>query len=140
MRGAFEAMVARLGGQVAPFVVQAMAPTGVATRMATVEDPLFGPVVSFGLGGVATDLSGLVRGVRAAPLLLARGGSPPVDVAALEDILARLGRLADDVPEVAALELNPVVAAPGGASVLAATGTLARPTPRAERGARARGF
>ena len=58
MRGAFEAMVARLGGQVAPFVVQAMAPTGVATRMATVEDPLFGPVVSFGLGGVATDLLG----------------------------------------------------------------------------------
>ena len=121
-----------------------MAPTGVATRLATVEDPLFGPVVSFGLGGVATDLLGdrsLRRpaadrrrpgrrwsaAVRAAPLLLGHGGSTPVDVAALEDLLARLARLADDVPEVAALELNPVIAAPGGAAVLAATGRLARP-------------
>ncbi len=155
MRGAFAAMVARLGAEAGLFVVQAMAPTGVATRLATVEDPLFGPVVSFGLGGVATDLLGdrsygvppltdadlaaLVRGVRAAPLLLGHGGSTPVDVGALEDLLARLARLADDVPEVASLELNPVVAAPGGAAVLAATGRLARPAARAERGARALG-
>ena len=84
---------------------------------ATVEDPLFGPVVSFGLGGVATDLLGdrsygvppltdsdlatWCAAVRAAPLLLGHGGSTPVDVAALEDLLARLARLADDVPEVA---------------------------------------
>jgi acyl-CoA synthetase (NDP forming) len=155
MRGAFAAMVARLGAEAGFFVVQAMAPTGVATRLATVEDPLFGPVVSFGLGGVATDLLGdrsygvppltdtdlaaLVRGVRAAPLLLGHGGSTPVDVGALEDLLARLARLADDVPEVSALELNPVIAAPGGAAVLAATGRLARPAARAERGARALG-
>jgi acyl-CoA synthetase (NDP forming)/RimJ/RimL family protein N-acetyltransferase len=155
MRGAFEAMAGRLGDRAGGYVVQAMAPTGVATRMDTVEDPLFGPVVSFGLGGVATDLLGdrsygvppltdadlsaLVRGVRAAPLLLGHGGSTPVDVAALEDLLARLARLADDVPEVAAVELNPVVASPSGAAGLAATGRLARPVARAERGARALG-
>jgi acyl-CoA synthetase (NDP forming) len=155
LRGAFDAMVARLGDQAGGFVVQAMAPTGVATRLATVEDPLFGPVVSFGLGGVATDLlgdrtygvppltdadlAGLVRGVRAAPLLLGHGGAAPVDVAALEDLLARLARLADDVPEVVALELNPVVASARGASVLHAAGRLAHPTARAERGARALG-
>ncbi len=156
LRGAYAAMAHRLGEAAGGFVVQAMAPTGVATRLATVEDPLFGPVVSFGLGGVATDLLGdrsygvppltdadlstLVRGVRAAPLLLGHGGSAPADVAALEGLLARLARLADDLPEVAALELNPVVAAPGGAAVLAATGRLARPgTARAERGARALG-
>ena len=120
LRAAFESMRHRLGSTAGGFVVQAMAPTGVATRLATVEDPLFGPVVSFGLGGVATDLLGdrsygvppltdsdlasLVRGVRAAPLLLGHGGSTPVDVAALEDLLARLARLADDVPEVADLE------------------------------------
>ena len=152
MRGAYPAMQHRLGGQAGSFVVQAMAPTGVATRLATVEDPLFGPVVSFGLGGVATDLLGdrsyaappltdddvasLVRGVRAAPLLLGHGGSTPADVGALEDLLARLGRLAEDLPEVGMLELNPVVAAPSGAAVLAATGVLARPTARAERAAR----
>ncbi|MEO7979961.1 MAG: GNAT family N-acetyltransferase [Sporichthyaceae bacterium] len=153
LRAAFGAMRQRLGAAAGGFVVQKMAPTGVATRLATVEDPLFGPVVSFGLGGVATDLLGdrtygvppltdsdladLVRGVRAAPLLLGRDGSTPMDVAALQDLLARLARLADDVPEVASLELNPVVAAPGGATVLAATGRLAQPAVRAERAARA---
>jgi acyl-CoA synthetase (NDP forming) len=155
MQGAFEAMAGRLGEQAEGYVVQAMASTGVATRLATVEDPLFGPVVSFGLGGVATDLLGdrsygvppltdadlreLVRGVRAAPLLLGHAGSTPVDVPAIEDLLARLARLADDVPEVAALELNPVIASPSGVAVLAATGRLARPAARAERGARALG-
>jgi acyl-CoA synthetase (NDP forming)/RimJ/RimL family protein N-acetyltransferase len=152
MRGGYAALRERLG-DVGPFAVQRMAPTGVACRVATVEDPLFGPVVSFGLGGAATDLlgdrsygvppltdtdlAGLIRSVRAAPLLLGHGGGPPADLPALEDLLARLARLADDVPEVAALELNPVVAAPTGAAVLAATGRLARSTARAERGARA---
>jgi acyl-CoA synthetase (NDP forming) len=152
MRTAYTALRERLG-DVGPFAVQRMAPTGVACRLATVEDPLFGPVVSFGLGGAATDLlgdrsygvppltdtdlSGLIRSVRAAPLLLGHGGSPPADLPALEDLLARLARLADDLPEVAQLELNPVVAAPTGTAVLAATGRLARPNARADRGARA---
>lgn len=152
LRGAYAALHERLG-DVGPFAVQRMAPTGVACRLATVEDPLFGPVVSFGLGGVATDLlgdrsygvppltdsdlAGMIRSVRAAPMLQGMAGSAPADLAALEDLLARLARLSDDVPEVASLELNPVVAAPVGASVLAATGRLARPAARAERGARA---
>jgi acyl-CoA synthetase (NDP forming)/RimJ/RimL family protein N-acetyltransferase len=152
LAGAYAALRERLG-DVRLFAVQRMAPTGVACRLATVEDPLFGPVVSFGLGGAATDLlgdraygvppltdtdlAGLVRSVRAAPLLLGHHGSPPVDLAAVEDLLARLARLADDVPEVAELELNPVVAAPEGAAVLAATGRLARSAARADRGARA---
>jgi acyl-CoA synthetase (NDP forming) len=153
VRTAFAAMANRHGETAGGYVVQAMAPTGVATRLATVEDPLFGPVVSFGLGGAATDLlgdrsygvppltdddlAGLVSGVRAAPLLLGHGGSPPGDIAALHDLLARLARLADDLPEVAALELNPVVVAPTGVAVLAARARLARPAARADRAARA---
>ena len=152
LRGAFVALRERLG-DVGPFGVQRMAPTGVACWLATVEDPLFGPVVSFGLGGVVSDLLGdrsygvppltdsdlfsMVRSVRAAPMLQGYAGSEPVHLAALEDLLARLARLADDVPEVAALELTPVVASPSGAAVLGATGRLARPTARAERAARA---
>ena len=152
LRGAFGALRERLG-DVGPFGVQRMAPTGVACWLATVEDPLFGPVISFGLGGVVSDLLGdrsygvppltdsdlfsMVRSVRAAPMLQGYAGSEPVDLAALEDLLARLARLADDVPEVALLELTPVVASPTGAAVLGATGRLARPTVRAERAARA---
>ena len=80
--------------------------------MRTVEDPLFGPVVSFGLGGDASDLLGdvahrippltdvdvadLVRSVRAAPKLFGHRGARPVDVAALEDVIARVSCLADD--------------------------------------------
>jgi acyl-CoA synthetase (NDP forming) len=152
MRTAYVALRERLG-DVGPFAVQRMAPTGVACRLATVEDPLFGPVVSFGLGGMATDLlgdraygvppltdaalSGMVRSVRTAPLLLGHGGAPAADLPALEDLLARLARLADDLPEVAELELNPVVASSTGTSVLAATGHLAHPQARTDRGARA---
>jgi acyl-CoA synthetase (NDP forming) len=117
------------------------------------EDPLLGPVVSFGLGGVATELLGdvsyaippltdvalssLVRSVAAAPLLFGHRGVEPADVAALEDVIGRLARLADDVPEVAELELNPVLAAASGVSVLSAYGRLARPAAPRDRPVRA---
>jgi acyl-CoA synthetase (NDP forming)/RimJ/RimL family protein N-acetyltransferase len=152
--GAHAAMAQRLGpGSAAHFVVQRMAPTGVACVLRTVEDPLFGPVVSFGLGGVATellddwshgippltdsDLHGLVRSVRAAPLLFGHRGSDPVDTAQLEDLLARVARLADDLPELALLELNPVIVGREGTSVLGAAARLALPRARTDRVARA---
>jgi acyl-CoA synthetase (NDP forming)/GNAT superfamily N-acetyltransferase len=154
LRGAFDGMLARLGREAAEhFVLQRMAPTGVACVVGSVEDGLFGPVVSFGLGGVATelladrsyaippiadtDLHRMVRSVGAAPLLFGHRGADPVDVAALEDLLARVAHLADDLPDVADLELNPVLVSGEGCRVLAASGRLARPRVRADRGPRA---
>jgi acyl-CoA synthetase (NDP forming)/RimJ/RimL family protein N-acetyltransferase len=154
MRAAFAAMAARLGAAATShLVVQRMAEPGVACVIGSIEDPLFGPVVSFGLGGVATELLGdrayrippltdtdvheLVRSVRAAPLLLGHRGAEPGDVEAVEDLLARVARLADDLPEVAELELNPVLVGPAGLNVLAASGRLARPDARTDRGPRA---
>jgi acyl-CoA synthetase (NDP forming)/RimJ/RimL family protein N-acetyltransferase len=154
LRAAYDAMALRLGpGGAAHFVLQRMAPVGVATVVASVEDPSFGPVVSFGVGGVATellddraygippltddDLRGLVRGVRAAPLLFGHRGSPPVDTARLEDLIARLARLADDLPDVAQVELNPVLVGVDGLAVLAASCRLVRSAGRTDRGARA---
>jgi acyl-CoA synthetase (NDP forming)/GNAT superfamily N-acetyltransferase len=152
--GTHAAMTDRLGaGSSAHFVLQRMAPAGVACVLRSIEDPLFGPVVSFGLGGVATellddwshgippltdsDLRELVHSVRAAPLLYGHRGSEPVDTGRLEDLLSRVARLADDLPEVARLELNPVVAATQGCSVLGAAVRLARPRARTDRVARA---
>jgi len=94
------------------------------------QEPVFGPVVVFGLGGAAAGLLGdqaarltpltdadadeLIGGSDVAPLLAGHGGAPPADIAALAGVLLRVSRLADDLPEVAELELNPVIARPDG--------------------------
>ncbi|MBM0238644.1 acetate--CoA ligase family protein, partial [Micromonospora sp. ATA32] len=118
-------------------LVQPMVPPGVACVVEVVEDPAFGPVVGFGLGGVATELLGdrawravpltdldaaeLVDEPRAAPLLRGHRGAAPVDRAALADLLLRVGRLADEQPRLRSLTLNPVLARPDGISVLHAS-------------------
>lgn len=130
-----------LGAGDCAFEVQRMAPGGAACVVRSAEDPRFGPVMSFGLAGDAVDLLGdtshgippltdvdvrdMVRSVRAAPRLFGYRGLPPSDVGALEDVLARASVLADDVPELHALELHPVVVAEDGAAVLGARVRLA---------------
>ncbi|GAA2722835.1 bifunctional acetate--CoA ligase family protein/GNAT family N-acetyltransferase [Cellulomonas aerilata] len=132
---------AHLGAPYAPLEVQRMAPSGVACVVRTTEDPLFGPVVSFGLAGDATELLGdigygippltdvdiaeMVRSVRAAPRLFGYRGLPPADIDALEDVIARLSVMASDHAELRVLELHPVVVAEHGAAVLSARIDLA---------------
>lgn len=129
VRAAFP-VVAAAGRPEHGVLVQKQVPTGVELVAGLVHDPLFGSVVMLGLGGVHTDLLGdrtlrlvpmtdldagrMWRSLRAAPLLTGYRGAPAVDTAALEDLLLRLGRLAEDLPEVAELDLNPVIAGPGG--------------------------
>jgi acyl-CoA synthetase (NDP forming)/L-amino acid N-acyltransferase YncA len=95
------------------------------------DDQMFGPLVVFGLGGVATevladsaarlapltetDADTLISSIRSAPLLRGHGGSPGADIPALRDLLLRVSRLADDLPEVTQLDLNPVIAGQTGA-------------------------
>jgi acyl-CoA synthetase (NDP forming) len=116
------------------FVVQRMATPGVACVVRTAEDPLFGPVVSFSIAGPPTDLLGdighrippltdvdvmdLVSSVKASPLLDGYSGTVPADRSALADLIARVSVLADQQPDVASLEINPVIAHPGGVDVL----------------------
>lgn len=131
VRAAYEQMRARLGGAMGGVVVQRMADPGVETIVGVVRDPSFGPLVMFGIGGVATELVGdrmlgvspltdrdaadLVRSLRSTPLLTGFRGSPPVDLAALEDVVVRVSQLAEQVPEIAEMDLNPVIATPSGA-------------------------
>ncbi|MBO3087350.1 GNAT family N-acetyltransferase [Cellulomonas dongxiuzhuiae] len=135
------------GPGVPPLEVQAMAPHGVACVVRAVEDPLFGPVISVGLAGDASDLLGdvaygvppltdvdvaeLVRTPRAAPRMFGYRGLPALDVAALEDLVARVSVLADALPDLRSLELNPVVVSPQGLAVLGAYGSVA-PADRAD--------
>ena len=131
VRAAFNDMAARLGSSMGGGLIQAMADPGVETIVGVVQDPAFGPLVMFGLGGVATDLLGdrafrilpltaldaheLIASVRSAPLLSGYRGAPATDIDALCDILLRVGQLAQDQPEVAELDLNPVLVSPKGA-------------------------
>ncbi len=126
----YEELASTFGDRLHRVLVQPMLPGGVETIAGVVQEPVFGPLVVFGLGGVATDViadrsarlapltdadaAAMIAEVRAAPLLLGRAGSVPVDTAALADLLLRVSRLADDLPEVAELDLNPVIARSDG--------------------------
>ncbi|MEU5609872.1 GNAT family N-acetyltransferase [Streptomyces sparsogenes] len=133
-------------------VVQRMAPRGVDTVVRAAIDPAAGAVLSFGLAGAPSELLGdtahrlvpatdrdaaeLVRSIRTAPLLFGWRGARPVDTAALEELLLRVSRMVDDHPEVVAVDLEPVVVAPRGLSVLGAAVRLAPPPPRTDLGPR----
>jgi acyl-CoA synthetase (NDP forming)/GNAT superfamily N-acetyltransferase len=158
VRTAFLSMMATLPPDAAAkLAIQRMAPPGVACVAGATEDPLFGPVVSFRLGGLYPtllkdtcfripplsdeDAKALVRAPKSAPMLLNKllpdgQRSAELDIEALEDLLARLGHLADDLPEMAELELNPIVVHQKGVAVLGAKGWVARPLARTDLEAR----
>jgi acyl-CoA synthetase (NDP forming) len=136
----------------AGMLVQQMAPYGQSVTISSIEDPLFGPVLSFGLHGDPADLLGdvahripplttvdvaeMVRAVKASPRLFGYRGSPRLDIAALEDLIARVSRLADDLPEINRFSLKPVVVAESGVVPLNARIWLSRPKPRTDAGPR----
>jgi acyl-CoA synthetase (NDP forming)/RimJ/RimL family protein N-acetyltransferase len=126
VRRGYSELAARFGSDLRRVLIQPMITDGVEVLVGVVHEPVFGPLVVFGLGGVATDVLGdhaarlspltdvdaeeMIREIRAAPLLYGHRGSTPVDLAALADVLLRVSRLADEVPEIAELDLNPVIA------------------------------
>lgn len=132
--------------------VQPMVPRGVDTVFGLADDRSFGALVSFGVGGVATDLLGdrafavvpltgqdaatLITSPKAVPLLTGYRAAPPADLRALADIASRLSWLADQLPEVVTVELAPVVATPQGAHVLAVSARVAPPVSRGDTGPR----
>ncbi|MEU9132131.1 GNAT family N-acetyltransferase [Kitasatospora sp. NPDC048540] len=137
----------------ARLVVQRLAPRGVDTVIGATVDPAVGAILSFGLAGAPSELLGdlahrlvpatdrdaaeLIREVRAAPLLFGWRGAAPVDTGALEELLLRVSRLVDDLPEVASVDLEPVVVAPRGLAVLGARVRIAPLPVRTDLGPRA---
>ena len=127
--GEFETV---LGGP-ARVLVQPMA-TGIEVALGVVRDPGLGPMVMVAAGGIATDVwddrvfllppishtdaRHAIHALRLWPLLDGFRGAPRADVESLEQLVVDLGRLAVDVPEVAELDLNPVLVGPGGSAVV----------------------
>ena len=135
VRRAFEEIALRVDRENHPdamdgVVVQQMMADGVEVLVGVTLDPLFGPLVAFGLGGIRVevladvgfriaplttrDASELVRGIRGFRLLEGYRGHPPADLDAIEELLLRISRLAEEVPEIAEIDLNPVYAFPPG--------------------------
>jgi acyl-CoA synthetase (NDP forming)/GNAT superfamily N-acetyltransferase len=120
VRAAVRRLQGEFAGRLSGLLVEPMVTGGVETIVGVVQEPVFGPVVVFGLGGVATDVVG-ERTARLAPLTVAdaddlvhsiRVALPGLD--RLRDILLRVSRLAENLPQVAELDLNPVIARPDG--------------------------
>jgi len=120
--------VSRIG---LPVIVQPFVRTGTELLAGAFQDPVFGPLVAFGPGGANAELIGeagfriaplttfdaqeLIHGGKAGRLVAGFRGAPPANPDALVDILLRLSRLVEDHPEVAELDLNPILAGPDGA-------------------------
>ena len=132
--------VEAIGG---PVLVQQFVTGGAELLVGAIQDPVFGPLVAFGPGGVYAELIGstrfalaplgeidveeLVSSGKAAKLVAGWRGGPPADRAAVVDLIHRVGRLADDFPELAELDLNPVLARPDGCVAVDARVRLCRP-------------
>jgi acetyl coenzyme A synthetase (ADP forming)-like protein len=146
--GAAEAMRERLAEQGAEshgFLVQEMVPDGVEMLVGSVADPVFGPVVAVGAGGVTVELTRdvatrvvplsdvdaqeMVRQLATFPLLDGFRGAASKDVSALEDVVLRLARLVDRHPEVLEMDCNPVMVRTHGAAVVDARVRVRVPAP-----------
>jgi acetyl coenzyme A synthetase (ADP forming)-like protein len=131
VRGAFEEIAARVAGTNQPdamdgVLVQSMAKGGVEVMAGVTLDPLFGPLIAFGLGGIHVevladvcfrvapltdhDAKEMVRGIKGFRLLQGYRGHPPADVEAIEELLLRVSRLAEEVPAIGEIDLNPIFA------------------------------
>jgi acetyltransferase len=109
-------------------LVQEMIRGGREVILGIAQDPQFGPLIMFGLGGIYVesladitfriwpitdrDAHEMIRSIRGFALLKGTRGEPPVDFALLEEALMRLSQLAGDFPEIAELDVNPFLASP----------------------------
>jgi acyl-CoA synthetase (NDP forming) len=129
-------------------LVQPMLSSGVEVMVGMTRDPLFGPLLAFGLGGIHVEILGdvqfriapltdhdaraMVQEIKGHRLLSGYRGQPAVDVKAIEDVLLRISRLVEDVPEIGELDLNPIFALPDaqGCKIVDARIRIVKNTPQ----------
>jgi acetyl coenzyme A synthetase (ADP forming)-like protein len=126
-----------------PLLVQPMVRGGAELLAGVVQDPVFGPLVAFGPGGVLAELIGeasfriapltdldaeeLVLSGKAGTLVRGFRDSPPASVESLVDLVLRLAQLGESFPQVAELDVNPVLALPDRCVVVDARVRITRP-------------
>lgn len=110
--------------------IQREIPDAKETILGMTLDPMFGPLIMFGFGGIYVEVirdvvfrlhpvgprraEEMIRQVRAFPLLVGTRGEPSVDLDLLRDSIVRLSVLVSDHPDIAEIEVNPFLAAPSG--------------------------
>jgi acetyl coenzyme A synthetase (ADP forming)-like protein len=135
VRDAFESIRARLAGDnqldaMEGGLVQPMVTGGMEVMVGMTHDPLFGPLITFGLGGIHVEILGdvrfritpltdrdatdMIREIKGYRLLTGYRGHPPADVEAIEEVLLRVSRLVEEIPEISELDLNPTFTLPPG--------------------------
>jgi len=135
VRDAFEAIRARLAQDhkleaMEGVLVQPMLSGGQEVMVGMTRDPLFGPLLAFGLGGIHVeilddvqfrvapltdhDAAQMVRKIKGYRLLQGYRGQPAADVKGIEEMLLRLSRLVEEIPEISELDLNPIFALQSG--------------------------
>ncbi len=135
VRNSFEAIRTRLAQvnkleSMEGVLVQPMLSGGVEVMVGMSRDPLFGPLIAFGLGGIHVEIFGdvqfcvapltdrdateMVRTIKGYRLLTGYRGQPAVDSKAIEDVLLRISHLVETIPEISELDLNPIFALPEG--------------------------
>jgi acetyl coenzyme A synthetase (ADP forming)-like protein len=145
VRAAYLDFEARLGADMTAVLVQRMVPGGVEMIVGALQDPLFGPLIACGTGGVlvdvladtafrlhplrASDARDMIGELRGARLLRGYRGAPPADEPALADLLLRLSALVSEAPEIQELDLNPVMVLQSGACVADARIRVEREAP-----------
>jgi acetyl coenzyme A synthetase (ADP forming)-like protein len=146
---AFRELHAALGERMGGALLQPMCAPGTELIAGISHDPALGALVMLGLGGTLAELLGdralhvvplgpraaleLRESLRCAPLFHGYRGAPPLDGAAVDDVVLRLARLADEVPEIAELDLNPLVVRAEGAVVVDARVRVAPAVPLPDR-------
>jgi acyl-CoA synthetase (NDP forming) len=140
----YDDLVARLEPPAVSVEAMADLGSGVELIVGSVRDRTFGPVLMVGLGGIHAEVLAdsacalapvgmdqardLVLSLRGAALLTGSRGSKPVDLDALAAVVSAVSRVAAEHPEIAELEINPLLAGPSGALALDARVVLAQPS------------
>ena len=130
VREAFEEMKERLGSEMTGAVVQKMAPKGVELMLGASADPSFGHLIAVGAGGTLVELLAdvafrihpltdsdaeeMLGQVRIARMLAGVRGAAPADVEAVKEAISRVSALVGICPEIAELDINPLMALSGG--------------------------